>query len=578
MKESFRPSILQLILPYWSSRQSWKGWILIVIQLGLMFGAAYVAVWANKLTGQVVDAMVARQWDGLWQVMLLAMGVGFIGVMVSLLSGFLVGEALRYQWRSWLTQYFVEKWTQHHAYYGLERDGSVDNADQRIAEDIEKFVSLTLTLTLGPIRVLVMAVSFTVVLWTLSGMLEFSIAGYDISIAGYLVYIVYAYCLLDLLITHYTGRPLIRLFNQRQTAEANFRYLGMQLRENAEQIAFYGGGSREKQRLVGCFEDVKSNWRSIISTTCKMMLARDVYSLPGSFLPTLAALPRYLSGAISLGDVTRIAGAFEQVRQSLAFFPQAYVGFAEWKAVSNRLRDLLTAIHFASYQHQNTHNFLIKNAKKSEIYSSGLILTRPNGELINQIPPIQIARGQHWLIRGESGAGKSTLLRTIAGIWVYGEGEIYIPQHDKLLFLPQRSYIPTGTLKAAMCYPNEAHDFSEQQCIDILQLVHLEHLVKQLNTHDRWQQKLSGGEQQRLAFARALLQQPDFLFLDEATSALDSKTEHALYTTLIKHLSDAAIISVAHRESLHQFHSHILELTIIEEIESKTIDLSEEIK
>ncbi|OUY05888.1 ABC transporter ATP-binding protein/permease [Acinetobacter populi] len=560
LKSEYRPSIWQLIKPYWTSKQSWKGWILLTLQLILMFTITYVAVWANKLDGAVVDAMVERKWDGLWQVILMAMLAGLLSSILFLVSSFLVGESLRYQWRSWLTHYFIEKWTRFHAYYSIERDGSVDNADQRISEDIEKFIESTLTLVIGPIRVTVMAVSFTMVLWSLSGTLEFSMGGYDFAIPGYIVYIVYAYCIGDLLITHYTGRPLIQLFNKRQTVEANFRYLGMQLRENAEQIAFYHGGDREQQRLLSYFEGIKGNWRSRIATTAKMMFARNVYDLPSTYLPTLAALPRYLSGAISLGDVTRIAGAFDRVKQSLAFFPQAYVSFAEWKAVSDRLRNLLAAINKATDEHADAANIATISTEKPEIYSSGLTLTRPNGQHINTTTAIRIQAGEKWLIRGPSGAGKSTLIRAIAGIWPYGQGEISIPQHQELMFLPQRSYIPNGTLKAALCYPNDRSSFTDQACIDVLSQVRLEHLTSQLSQEDRWQQKLSGGEQQRLAFARALLQKPDFLFLDEATSAIDPKTEQVLYTTLLEQLPDSALISVAHRESLEKFHGHIFEL------------------
>lgn len=560
IKPNFRPSILQLILPYWSSRQSWKGWVLLIIQLILMFGATYIAVWANDLTGTVIDAMVKRQWDGLWQSILLAMFVGLLASLLLLFSGFLVGEGLRYQWRSWLTDYFIAKWTSHHAYYDIERDARIDNADQRISQDIEKFVELTLSLTLGPIKVVVMAISFTVVLWNLSGTLEFSLWGYDFSIAGYLVYLVYIYSIGKLLVVHFTGRSLIQLFNKRQTVEANFRYLGMQLRENAEQVAFYNGEVREQQRLRAYFNEVKHNWRGVIGTTFKMMFARNVYESPSAYLPTLAALPRYLSGAITLGDVTRITGAFNQVEGALEFFPQAYVGFAEWKAVSNRLRDLSAAIHESSSTDVNVTNISNLCTEKTEIYTTNLILVRPNGENICAAPQIRIQQGERWLIQGKSGAGKSTLLRAIAGIWPYGQGEIHLPERHKLMFLPQRSYIPTGTLQAALCYPNQHQYFDHDQCAEILKTVHLEHLIEKLDTEDRWQQKLSGGEQQRLAFARALLQQPDFLFLDEATSAIDPETEQSLYQAVLATLPHAAIISVAHRESLTQYHDHILNL------------------
>ncbi|MFT4020267.1 MAG: ABC transporter ATP-binding protein/permease [Acinetobacter sp.] len=560
IEPNLRPSVLQLILPYWLNKKNWKGWVLLVINFILMFGTVYIAIWSNELDGQVVDALVSRKWDRLWQVILMAMGVGLIAAIVSLVSAYLVNEGLRYQWRSWLTNYFIEKWTQHHAYYGIERDASVDNADQRIAEDVEIFVQLTMTLVLGPIRVITMAVSFTIVLWHLSGSLQFSAFGYDFSITGYMVYVVYAYSIGDLLITHYTSRPLLQLFNRKQTVEANFRYQGMQLRENAEQIAFYHGDDQEQLRLVRQFDHVKTNWRNIIFRTVKMTFVRDIYTLPNAYLPTLAALPRYLSGAITLGDMTRITGAFSSVKQALNFFPQAYIDFVRWRAICNRLQDLVAAINMVEHKNAKFTKIKLHPSQDNVISSAGLGLIRPNGERITTSPPIHINRGDRCLIQGKSGAGKSTLLRAIAGIWPYGEGDIYLPDRHKLMFLPQRSYIPTGTLQAALCYPHESSNFTQRQCIEILKIVHLEHLMEKLDVEDRWQQKLSGGEQQRLAIGRALLQQPEFLFLDEATSAIDPETENFLYQAILATLPDAAIISVAHRESLTQYHDHIINL------------------
>ena len=561
MQSPLRPSPLQLILPYWKDKKNWKGWILLILKLILMFGGVYIAVWSNQLDGELVDALVARKWEGLWQVLVLSLGVSLIALIVSLFSAYLVSEGIKYQWRSWMTQRFIEQWTQHCAFYGIERDASVDNADQRIAQDIETFIQLTMNLTLGTLQVVVTAISFTVVLWNLSGALEFSVGGWDISIPGYMVYLAYAYAIGSLLISHYTGRQLIDLFNQRQTVEANFRYQGMQLRENAEQIAFYNGGTREQQRLMASFDDIKGNWRQIIVRTCKMTLARDMYVQTGSIVPTVAALPRYLSGAVSLGDMTRITGAFNSVYGALSFFTQAYVGFAEWKAVGNRLRDLTEAMNRAALRDASASNIQIEKTAQSHIQATALTLTRPNGEQIVQTSNVSIQAGERWLIRGTSGAGKSTLLRAIAGIWGYGEGQISIPNQAQLMFVPQRSYIPTGTLKSALCYPLNSNRVEDELCKTVLKQVHLEHLTDLLMQEDRWQQKLSGGEQQRLAFARVLLQRPDFVFLDEATSGLDAKTEQALYRTVIEALPHAAIISVAHRESLVQFHSNILDLT-----------------
>lgn len=553
-----RPRLRDLILPYWTSRDSWRGWILLAIKVVLMFTSVYLAVWSNKLSGQVVDAMVKREWDGLLPVLALAWTAGMLTMLVSMVVSFTVLEFLQYEWRTSMTRWFLHEWTRHRTYYAIERDGCVDNADQRISQDIARFVELTLFLLLNPIHVVVSAVSFTFVLWKLSGTLSFTFQGIDFAIPGYMVYLVYAYSAGALLVSHLAGRPLIKLFNVRQTVEANFRYQGMQLRENAEQIAFYDGGDQERRRMEQSFEAVRKNWRAIIFRTVKMVLARETYLHTGSLLPTAAALPRYLSGAISMGDVTRISGAFVQVSSSLTFFTQAYANFTEWWALGNRLRDLLGAVEAVRAQPTEIH---IDRTGGTDIAVQGLALRKPGGEPLANIPPLRLQQGERWLLRGTSGAGKSTLLRAVAGIWPYGEGEIRHPGAGRLMFLPQRSYIPQGTLKAALCYPGQPGDFDDERVRQVLREVRLPELADRLHDTDRWQQKLSGGEQQRLAIGRALLQRPDYLFLDEATSALDPDTEQALYQALLEALPHGTLVSVAHRESLAGYHDHVLDLT-----------------
>lgn len=554
-----RPPLRDLILPYWATRASWRGWILLVIRLVLMFTSIYVALWANRLSGEVVDAMVKRQWEDIWRSLGLSWIAGMLAMLVSMLMLFAVEQLQQYEWRTAMTRWLLRAWTRRRTYYAIERDECLDNADQRIAQDVPRFIELTLLLFLNPIHMVVTAASFTVILWNLSGTLRFTLWDIDFAIPGYMVYLVYAYSAGALLVSHLTGRPLIHLFNRRQTVEADFRYRGMQLRENAEQIAFYDGGAQERKLLEEDFEAVRANWRDIIVRNVKLILARETYThtLSTQFLPTAAAMPRYLSGAITLGDVTRVGGAFTGVSGSLAFLSQSYVLFTEWWALGNRLRDLLGAIREVNARPTGIR---IARTPGDAIAARHLALRKPDGESLAFIPELRMRRGERWLVRGSSGVGKSTLLRAVAGIWPYGDGEIEQPQGGRPMFLPQRSYIPTGTLKAALCYPGQPGDFDDARVRKALHEVRLPALADRLYDTERWQQKLSGGEQQRLAICRALLHRPDHLFLDEATSALDPDTEQALYQALLRALPDSTLISVAHRQSLASYHDHVLHL------------------
>ncbi|MFT4246447.1 MAG: ABC transporter ATP-binding protein/permease [Pseudomonas sp.] len=551
-----RPSFFGLIQPFWLSEQKWKALTLFGIGQLISFGHVYLLVQINRLEGTVMDAMIGRSWNTLWPALAAMAGVG-LTLTLALTFKTVLSDLLELQWRSWMTHRYLEAWTHRDAYYAIEREGRVDNADQRIAQDIAQFVEITLRHATTIVYVITNTITFTVLLWQLGGTLSFNAFGREISIPGYQVYLAYLYVISVLLVTHFFGRQLTRLFNRRQGMEADFRFLGMQLRENAEQVAFYSGGQRERRRLEGSFERVRSNTAGIILRTFKMTVIRDSYTRLLSPLPTLASLPRYLAGEITLGHLTRTVDAFGRVRTTLSWFYQAYIGFAEWVAISNRLRDLSAALAEQRGEHDQLG---VARHAQAPIQASALHLRAPDGTSLAQVAPLRIAPGERWLLRGPSGSGKSTLLRALAGLWPHGEGQVTLPQEAVLMFLPQRSYIPAGTLKAGLCYPAGPEAFSDADCRQALRACHLASYIDALDSEERWQKRLSGGEQQRLAVARALLHKPDFLFLDEATSALDPPTEQALYAALRDHLPGSALVSVAHRGELDAFHDRVFEL------------------
>ncbi|MDQ2819745.1 MAG: ABC transporter ATP-binding protein/permease [Pseudomonadota bacterium] len=551
-----RPGIRHLLTPYWGSRQRWRAWKLVALWFGITFGSAWLYVRANELTGELTDALLGRKWDALRNVIWLTIGVGVsVGALGVIRTAII--DLIDLDWRTWLTNHFLERWFSAHAYYEIERDGALTHADQRIAEDVRLFANSSIVNLSNVINVLVSMVAFTTVLWSLSGTLTIPIGDLRLRIPGYMVYVAVAYNLAYFMLVHWVGKRLVGLGMKKQTVEADYRHGAMQVRENAEQIALYGGAANELQRLRRRFAKVRQNVLAVVVRTAKLEMTRTVYGHVFAVLPTLTALPRYFAGEITLGGVTQAVGAFGQLSSSLGYFQSAYPSFAMWVALANRLRDLSWAIDKA---HARPNGFTVARASQAGIHSSVLALRTPLGDPLADVAPLQLAAGSRTLVRGPSGTGKSTLLRTLAGLWLHGAGSVTLPLEARIMFLPQRSYLPTGTFKAAMCYPLMPHQFDDAACQRVLEACGLGTRITSLHTSDNWQQLLSGGEQQRVAFARVLLQRPDFVFLDEATSALDPATEALLYQALIAELPGSAIISVAHRTAVADYHDDIIDL------------------
>ncbi len=554
--KAIRPTIGELLFPFWKSNESWRAAGLLLVVVAISLSSAYGFVSLNGIQGKLTDALIALDWEATKPLFIWSLLLGTLTLLLPIVSTYCVGY-LGIRWRTWMTQMYLERWTRSAHFYALERDGAITNADQRIAEDISMFTERSLMLLTAVIDVVVNTVTYTLLLWTIAGSLNLTIFSYSFSLTGYMVYAAYLYCFGNILLSHWLGKTLIGLNMHRQTVEANFRHQGMQVREYAEQIAFYRGGEREKHHLLELFARIRANSMILLARTSKVMFGQNFYTNAFTLLPTLLALPLLLEGRITYGDMITIVGAYGMLSGALSFFPQAYISFTDWMALTNRLRDFQWAIN--KVENQESSLEYIRNHHQT-LCCEQLTLFTPLGEKLVQLDSWIVERGQRWLITGRSGSGKSTLLRACAGLWPYGTGRLYLPDSRRSLFIPQKSYIPTGSLKEALCYPQSKDQFADEECRRVLTDCYLPHLSSSLSVHQRWNQTLSGGEQQRLALARALLQRPEYIFLDEATSAMDHETELDIYATLIAQLPNSTFISVAHHESLARFHSHTLDL------------------
>lgn len=549
------PHVWRLIKPYWTTREGMLSALMLAYVLGTSWGHTYIAIWLNRWTGTFYDAVGSGRFQTLPHLLFQFLMVSMAGAALTVSTAFLQ-SIVEIRWRRWLTTWLARQWLASHTYYRIERDRALENIDQRIAEDAKQFVKGSLLLSMGLLQVPVSIVSFSVVLWSIGHALDLHIGGHSYSIHGYLVYAVFLYQGLFFWATHLLGRRLITLNARQNRVEGDFRVLMVRVREFAEQIAFFKGAGAESTRLDGAFGHVVSNLYALLWVNTRVSLFTNVVGQVSSMVvPTLLVLPQLMSGGLTLGGLMRSNAAFNSVSSSLAFFPQAYLGFTAWRAEANRLREFL---HVNALEPQAGVG--LADGENGAVAAKGLLLRDPFGVDIARVPDFSLAPASRCLVRGRSGSGKSTLLRALAGLWPYGRGMI-TRCAERAMFVPQRSYIPAGTLKAAIAYPEDESMYSDSQCADVLHACGLGAHAASMLDADRWSDRLSGGEQQRVAFARVLLACPSTIFLDECTSALDPESERNLYQLLIDRLPHATIVSVAHRKELLAFHQQTIDFS-----------------
>ena len=557
--------LFHLITPYWNSEEKKSARLYLAGIITLTIAAVYMTLLLNEWFNSFYSALQNYDSDAVYRGLLRFTGLAFAHIAFAVYSYYLQ-QRLALRWRKWMTKNYLAKWTGQQMYYRLEMfsQGTADNPDQRISEDINLFTARTLSFMSGLLRSATTIVCFIFVLWNLSEILSFSAAGQEFHIYGYLVWTALAYSVLGTWITHKVGHRLVSLNYLQQKLEADFRFSMVRLRETAESVAFYNGAAKEEAFLSNRFMTLLRNTLFIIKKQKQLSWLTNSYAQIAIIFPFVVTVPRYLSQNISLGGLMQIANCFGKVQDAMSYFVDVYASLAEWQSCAERLLSFDKHIAAIEKETEEKSGSLVREETPDRLRLTDVTISVPamdenkrTREIISSAS-CTIKSGEHVILKGPSGSGKSTLLRTLAGFWPYVKGHISMPAPSEMMFIPQKPYIPMGTSAEAASYPLETAD---KEILSLL-LVEcgLSHLMEKPDTEADWSHILSLGEQQKLAFVRVFLRKPKWVFLDEATSAMDEETEEKMYR-LLTALPGTTVISIGHRSTLDKWHDRVLRIT-----------------
>ncbi len=571
----FFRDVWRLALPYYKSEERWFARGMLALNLGMRFVLVGMDVVFNYWNREFFNTLQNKDWRGFLELLLVWKQTpsgwlpGFVIIATIIISLSIwrvyIVQWLQIRWRRWMTRRMLDEWLADRAYYrislvsgGDAKGKHTDNPDQRIADDLRDFIGDPiigsrgiLSLGVDLLANVVELFSFLAILWTLSG----SVTVFGITIPGYMVWVALIYSAIGTVLTHFVGRPLALLSFQKQRVEADFRFGLMRLRENTESVALYGGEAEEKGNLRNRFVAIVENTWQLMRRFLFLNALTSGYGQLAGIFPVVVAAPRYFFGKMPLGFITQVADAFGQVQGAMSWLVNNYADLATWRATVERLSTFQRAIEAARAA---AGSGITAEGELGDAYAlHDATIALPNGEVLLERSNLVLEPGRSVVISGRSGSGKSTLFRALAGIWPFGSGHVQRP-HGRALFLPQRAYVPLGSLRHALTYPYDEFSHGDEAIIAALEDCGLGHLAPRLSDEDDWTQRLSGGELQRVAIARALLARPDWLFLDEATANLDPESEADIYTVLKRRLPDTTIISIAHRPALASHHDRQL--------------------
>lgn len=557
LTRQFFRDVWYLTKSYWQSEEKKKAFFLLGCIIALTLGVVYMLVLLNQWNNSFYSALQNYDAKKIFDELIHFSWLAAIYILLAVYSYYLQ-QTLILNWRRWLTTRFIDIWLQNKTYYNLQMFGKdTDNPDQRISEDVRQFVEMTLSFGIGILKAFCTFASFVVILYNLSGSLSFTFMGKTWTINGYMLWASLLYSVIGTYITHIVGRKLVKINFIQQKYEADFRFSMIRLRESAESVAFYRGEAQEGSVFKQRFKMLLDNFWKLVNKQKQLVFLNSGYSQIAIIFPFVVAMNRYLTKEVTLGGLMQVASAFGRVQDSLSYFVDMYSSIAQWQAVVMRLTCFGHHMHDVYQQAERFHVERFAAADVVEVNNMQIDL--PDGKPLLKNISFTLHPGHNVLIKGVSGSGKSTLLRAISGIWPFVDGKIFLPERDKLMFIPQKSYLPLGTLRAALNYPGNK-PIDDTELIYLMDLCQIGYLKDKLDLEADWSHVLSVGEQQRLAFVRAHIQQPQWLFLDEATSALDEDTEANMYSLLQERLQQTTVVSVGHRSTLNKYHELALRL------------------
>jgi putative ATP-binding cassette transporter len=553
-----------LLARFWRSARGFWGphgdrlaWLLtgtILLTVLLYLAASYgMNVWNRA----IFDALERRDGGTVLYLSLIYVPLLVASVAVMLLQVYARMTTQR-RWRAWLNNHLLDRWLKNGRYYQLNLvGGDHQNPEYRIADDVRVATESPVEFATGLLTAVLSAVTFILVLWTIGGALTFTIAGATITIPGFLVVAAMIYAVLASGSMVFIGRRFITVSENKNQAEAEYRYVLTRLRENGESIAVLGGEDEERNAVDGSLTNVLRRWRQICFQTVRTTIVSQTSGYIAPVLPIILCAPKFLNGTMTLGQVMQAASAFTIVQAAFNWLVDNYPRLADWTASARRVASLMVSLDALERAEKGEGVNRIERTEgtAAALRLSDLSVTLDTGKAVVKDAEVDIMPGERVLVAGESGTGKSTLVRAISGLWPWGEGNVQVASGAKMFLMPQRAYVPVGTLRRAATYPEPADSKGIEEVAEALKRVGLKHLIDRLEEEAPWDQTLSGGEKQRLAFARILLQRPDIVVLDEATSALDPDSQDKLMELLTTELDATTIVSVGHRPELEAFHS-----------------------